>query len=99
MPSVEPVTPPLPADILGKNLRLRTGGRVNTDLPADQFPLIVDQLTGGNVSATDRGQLVCPNGVRIRPGRRGRGPRIDIPANGGKPHETIHFPAGTSWLR
>ena len=36
------------------------------------------------------GSRQAPNGVQIRPGPRG--PRIDIPANGTKPPETLHYP-------
>jgi hypothetical protein len=71
--------------------------RVNTDLSGEQFAAAVDRLTGGNVNASGDGHMVCPNGVRIRRGNPGEGPRIDIPAVAGKPHETIHFPAGTQW--
>jgi hypothetical protein len=28
----------------------------------------------------------------LRPARGNSGPRIDIPANGDKPHETLHYP-------
>jgi RHS repeat-associated protein len=89
-------TPPLPDDLVGDNPR-PTKTRTNTDLPASAFPQTVKGLTGGNVSEDpDNGHMCCDNGVRIRPGDGG-GPRIDIPANGAKPPETIHFPPGTSW--
>lgn len=45
----------------------------------------------------DSEQKVCPNGARIRRGKTGEGPRIDIPANGEKAPETIHFPSDTPW--
>ncbi len=89
-------TPELPTDLVGDNPRSSSGQRVNTDLPADDFPGAVDDLTGGNTTDPG-GQQVCPNGVRVRPGKTGQGPRIDIPANGAKPPETIHFPPGTPW--
>ncbi len=93
--------PPLPDRIVGNNPR-PTRTRTNTDLPADAFPEAVDGLTGGKVSNSDPNnpdQMCCDNGVRIRPGdsSRGEGPRIDIPSNGSKPRETIHFPPTTVW--
>lgn len=94
VPEVKPV-PPLPDKIVGNNGKAG-GGRENTDLPAADFPGTIEDLTGGNLQEED-GQLVCPNGVRVRPGKDGQGPRIDIPANGSKPHETIHFPPSVSF--
>ena len=89
-------SPSLPDGLVGDNPR-ETKGRTNTDLPASKFPETVQDLTGGNISPdTTTGHLCCDNGVRIRPGD-GSGPRIDIPANGSKPRETIHFPPSTSW--
>ena len=90
--------PPLPGEIVGDNPRQSSGKRINTDKPAGDFPGIVDGLTGGNTKADDKGRAVCPNGVQIRPGKPGQGPRIDIPENETKPPETIHFPPGTKWL-
>jgi RHS repeat-associated protein len=96
-PANNPETPPPPpSDIVGKNPTPSSGQRINTDLPGVSFPDVVVNLTGGNTS-DQGGHRVCPNGVRVRPGKPGHGPRIDIPANGPKPPETIHFPAGTSW--
>lgn len=89
--------PPLPDDLVGDNPRSSTGKRTNTDLPSDAFPETIKDLTGGNYVDDANGSKVCPNGVRIRPGKNGEGPRIDIPANGPKPPETIHFPPGTTW--
>ncbi|MNQ95088.1 hypothetical protein D3C85_1106320 [compost metagenome] len=37
------------------------------------------------------GRIIAPNGVQIRPNGR-NGPRIDIPANGDKPREVLHYP-------
>jgi len=56
---------------------------------------LLGELTGGEHTAEPDGTLVGPNGVRLRPGKEGKGPRIDIPANGSTPHETIHFPPGS----
>ena len=53
-------------------------------------------LTGGNSSPPPEGSTlpegsqVGENGVVLRPGPNG--PRIDIPANGDKPRETLHYP-------
>ncbi|HTV86200.1 MAG TPA: RHS repeat-associated core domain-containing protein [Dyella sp.] len=57
-----------------------------------------DNLTGGKSSPapTDKGYpagtLVGDNGISYRPGTDKTGPRIDIPANGNKPPETLHYP-------
>src|SRR5580700_416420 len=84
--------PPLPDDIIGKNPR-PSSRRTNTDLPGiNPTPEeVFDKLTGGRSTALPDGTRVGSNGVRLRPGI-GDGARIDIPANGNKPHETIHFP-------
>jgi len=55
-------------------------------------------LTGGKSgpapagSTYPPGTLVGDNGIALRPARGTSGPRIDIPANGTKPHETLHYP-------
>lgn len=90
------LVPDLPNDVVGDNPRESSGKRKNTDLPADALPDVIKDLTGGNLQDDD-GQKVCPNGIRIRPGKPGEGPRIDIPGKGSKPPETIHFPPGTPW--
>jgi hypothetical protein len=55
-----------------------------------------DALTGGQSGpAGDRyppGTLIGPNGITLRPGTGGKGPRIDIPEKGPKPPETLHYP-------
>jgi filamentous hemagglutinin len=38
------------------------------------------------------GSLVGANGIFGRPQNSGGGKSIDIPANGSRPHETIHYP-------
>lgn len=38
------------------------------------------------------GTQVGANGIAHRPADADAGPRIDIPANGSKPHETLHYP-------
>ena len=53
-----------------------------------------DKLTGGTgVDAPGResGIQTGENGITIRPGKSGQGPRIDIPGNGSKPPETLHY--------
>ena len=55
-------------------------------------------LTGGKTGPAPAGSNYPPgtqvgdNGISLRPARGNSGPRIDIPANGGKPHETLHYP-------
>lgn len=50
-------------------------------------------ITGGDyVRDPNSGHLIGPNGEHYRPGKTGEGPRIDIPASGEKPHETLHYP-------
>jgi RHS repeat-associated protein len=55
-----------------------------------------DTLTGGKSgpaptgSTLPAGSQVGDNGIVLRPGQDG--PRIDIPANGDKPRETLHYP-------
>jgi len=55
-------------------------------------------LTGGKSGPAPAGSTYPPgtqvgdNGVVLRPARGNSGPRIDIPANGAKPHETLHYP-------
>ncbi len=55
------------------------------------------KLTGGKSgpapegSGYPKGTQVGENGVALRPEGKA-GPRIDVPANGDKPHETLHYP-------
>ena len=57
-----------------------------------------DKLTGGKASPapTDKGYpegtVIGDNGISHRPATDKSGPRIDIPANGDKPSETLHYP-------
>ena len=37
------------------------------------------------------GTLIGDNGITLRPETNGSGPRIDIPSNGSRPHETLHY--------
>lgn len=57
-----------------------------------------DKLTGGNSRPAAEGTGYPPgttvgdNGIAHRPATGKAGPRIDIPANGDKSHETLHYP-------
>lgn len=86
--------PDLPNGLTGENPRESSGKRINTDLPGGADELF-DKLTGGQSKTLPDGTRVGPNGVRLRPGGESTGPRVDIPAKGQRPPETIHFP-GTS---
>ncbi|MDN7127095.1 RHS repeat-associated core domain-containing protein [Pseudidiomarina sp. 1APR75-33.1] len=51
------------------------------------------EVLGGSKSKTnDRGHEVAENGVRLRPATDKKGARIEVPANGSKTHETLHYP-------
>jgi RHS repeat-associated protein len=53
-----------------------------------------EKLTGGTGKPAEgrkEGTITGANGITIRPGKEGEGPRIDIPANGEKPPETLHY--------
>jgi len=56
------------------------------------------ELTGGQSGPAPEGSnypagtQVGDNGIALRPGTDKAGPRIDIPAQGEKPHETLHYP-------
>lgn len=80
------------------------GGRVNSG-PLDpahggtgNASKDFDKLTGGksNPAPAEKGYppgtQVGDNGISHRPGTDKSGPRIDIPANEGKPPETLHYP-------
>jgi RHS repeat-associated protein len=62
--------------------------------PAKDF----EALTGGQSGPAPEGSnypagtQVGENGITLRPGTDKAGPRIDIPAQGDKPHETLHYP-------
>jgi RHS repeat-associated protein len=87
--------PPLPDGLLGDNVRDGSGNRKKSDLPGGQEAAdeLFDQLTGGTgkPDPNNPDHSVGENGVRKRPRKSGKGPRVDIPSKGGKPHETIHF--------
>jgi hypothetical protein len=77
---------------LGNNPRPGAGNRVNTDMPGGENAArrIFDRLTGGNHRADPSGQLIGPNGERLRRAADGTW-RVEIPGHGNTPHETIHF--------
>ncbi|OYU12055.1 MAG: hypothetical protein CFE38_09720 [Comamonadaceae bacterium PBBC1] len=98
--------PPVPGDLVGdqssdsagltKNGKRHTSGPMTpgnggTGDASKDF----DKLTGGNSQPAGGtyppGTLIGPNGVVLRPGQKGSGPRIDIPGNGSKPPETLHY--------
>lgn len=97
-------TVPLPDQPVGDNPQPgRTGGRLvsgpltpengGTGDPEKDF----DVLTGGTGKPNDSGgrpagTKIGDNAVQLRPGIKGNGPRIDIPANGDKLPETLHCP-------
>jgi uncharacterized protein RhaS with RHS repeats len=90
--------PALPGELVGESPRAtgKNGGTaVGTSLPGGKFADTVKDLTGGSLGKPDsKGRSVSPNGVSVRTGGNS-GPRIDIPANGTKPPEIIHFPDDT----
>ena len=81
--------PELPDSLTGENPREGSGNRINTNSKRDPQE-IFDELTGGQSETQPNGHQVGPNGVRLRPGTRTKGPRIDIPAKPPRPHKTIH---------
>lgn len=104
--SSEGDAPPLPEDLVGTqdSGSRQQGGRVNTGPLAPEnggtgnAETDFGSLTGGKSgpapegSRLPEGSQVGENGVIYRPGNERSGPRIDIPANGDKPHETLHYP-------
>ena len=90
--------PDLPTDLVGESPRAtgKNGGTaIGTSLPGGKFADTVKDLTGDSLGQPDaKGRSVSPNGVSVRTGGKD-GPRIDIPANGKKPPEIIHFPQDT----
>ena len=96
--------PELPTDLVGDQSDDRAGqsrGKRHNSGPLtpenggsgnaeDDF----EKLTGGTgkpVEGRKEGTRKGDNGVTIRPGKEGEGLRIDIPANGDKPPETLHY--------
>lgn len=98
--------PELPEDIVGeqddKSGLSGSGGRHNSG-PLDKEnggtgdPVKDFEKLGGPTSTptNDYGGKIAPNGIRYRPATPTKGPAIDIPANGTKPPETLHYPLGS----
>jgi hypothetical protein len=61
----------------GKDFGTLTGGKSGPAAPGDRYPA---------------GTQVGDNKVALRPDTSNSGPRIEIPANADKPHETLHYP-------
>lgn len=101
--------PPLPKDLVGTpdSKSRQQGGRVNNGPLAPEHGGTNDdekdfgKLTGGKFgpAPADRGYpegtRVGENGISHRPATESSGARIDIPANGSKPAETLHYPKPT----
>lgn len=99
-------SPPLPGGLVGADdgKSGQQGDRINNGPLAPEnggtgeAESDFDRLTGGDSSPAPEssrlpeGSRVGENGVIYRPPRGNSGPRIDIPANGKKPHETLHYP-------
>jgi filamentous hemagglutinin len=99
--------PPLPDVLVGDQSDPRAGpnrgGTRHTSGPlkpehggTGDFQADLDRLTGGARpwqpgDKAPPGSLVGANGIFGRPNSSG-GQSIDIPANGTRPHETLHYP-------
>ncbi|MBV7544645.1 RHS repeat domain-containing protein, partial [Acidovorax sp. sic0104] len=100
--------PPIPEDLVGDQSDPRAGpnrgGGKHTSGPlteenggTGEFLPDLDKLTGGARpwrpgDKAPPGSLIGENGIFGRPTNSGGGQSIDIPANGKKPHETLHYP-------
>jgi YD repeat-containing protein len=83
----------LPDHLLGNNPKPAPGQPTNTDLPGGEVAArkLFDDLADGPTETTPDGILrSLKNKVQLRLAKDGRW-RVDIPANGSKPPETIHF--------
>ena len=103
-PSDVPKSPPLPDRLVGANPRKGSGKTAKSDGlapenggtgdPEKDF----DKLTGGDSGPAPSGKnypagtRLGGNKISLRPASGENGPRIDIPANGDKPPETLHYP-------
>lgn len=94
-------SPPLPGGLVGvqdgisgvRGKRTNSGPLAPEHGGTDDAGKDFGKLTGGKSTTDGSGGLVGENGIRYRPAVGGNGPRIDIPANGDKPHETLHYPS------
>ena len=91
VPSKPVVKPGAPPRLLGNNPR-PGNSRIKTDFPGGEKAAnhLFNELTSGLHTNLPSGQLLGPNGHRLRLGSDGRW-RLEIPAHDGLPHETIHF--------
>ncbi len=103
----ESSSPDLPIDIVGDQSDPRAGpnksGNKHTsgpltpenggvgDFETDLGTLAGDTRPAGAGDSAPEGSLVGENGVFGRPENKSGGASIDIPANGDKPHETLHY--------
>lgn len=95
---------PVPTGLVGTDPK-PTKGRTNSGPLAPENGGTGDAgkdfgtLTGGKSGPAPPGSTLPPgtqvgeNGTQLRPGTPTSGPRIDVPANGPKPIETLHYPA------
>jgi RHS repeat-associated protein len=101
-------SPPLPGGLVGVQdgksgvrgrrtnsgpLAPEHGGTGDAEKDFDKLTGGKSTPTGGDGVADGSGGLVGENGIRYRPAVGSNGPRIDIPANGDKSHETLHYPS------
>lgn len=100
--------PPILGDLVGDQSDPRAGpnkgGGKHTSGPltpenggTGDFEQDLNTLTGGTRprqpgDKAPPGCLVGPNGIFGRPENSTGGKSIDIPGNGKKPHETLHYP-------
>jgi RHS repeat-associated protein len=99
-------SPELPEELVGGRDDPRAGPRGNRENSGPLTPenggtgdadADFDHLTGGRNGPADpgsrypEGTRVGENGIAHRPGTDRSGPRIDIPARGRRPHETLHY--------
>jgi RHS repeat-associated protein len=103
-PTPNKESPPAPGQIVGTPPNDVRGNRTNSGPLAPEHGgtgdsgADFDHLTGGNHgpapadSSLPEGSRVGENGVILRPPKGRSGTRIDIPAAGDKPHETLHYP-------
>ena len=97
---------PMPGNIVGDQSDSRAGQRGSRHNSGPLTPANggigdaskdFDHLTGGTGQKFPEGNnrppgsLIGDNGIWIRPGQNGNGPRIEIPENGSKPPETLHY--------
>lgn len=104
---VQRAPPKLPTKLVGDQSDPRAGlgksGKKHTSGPlapenggTGDFQKDLDTLTGGTRpwqagDSAPPGSLVGSNGIFGRPSNSSGGSSIDIPANGSKPHETLHY--------